>query len=197
VWAIHKTIDGPFWFGTAGGLNRYDPRTGEFKNYNENNGLRNASISCIAEDPDGALWITTSNGLARFDPNMETFFIYDKSDGLQGSDFNSNACFISPTTGDIYVGGMDGFTVFNPLGIVSNLTAPNVAITGFRVFNEPYAFDPQGNTPVKLNYNQNFISFEFAALDFHVPAKNTYAYMLDGFDNDWIQAYPEESIHFM
>jgi signal transduction histidine kinase len=188
VWAIHKTSDGLFWFGTAGGLNRYDPRTGEFKIYNENNGLRNASVSCIAEDPNGALWITTSNGLARFDTKTETFLIYDKSDGLQGSEFNSNACFISPTTGDIYVGGTNGFTMFNPLGIVSNTTPPNVVITGFRVFNELYAFDSQGNIPVKLNYNQNFISFDFAALDFHAPTKNTYAYMLDGFDNDWVQA---------
>jgi hypothetical protein len=116
----------------------------------------------------------------RFDPIAETFHLYDKSDGLQGDEFNSNACFLSPTTGDIYVGGSNGFTVFNPLRIISNTTPPNVVITDFRVFNEPYPFDPQGKTPIRLNYRQNFISIDFAALDFHAPAKNNYAYMLEG-----------------
>ena len=188
VWAIHRTSDGLLWFGTAGGLNRYNPKTGEFKVYGQDNGLRNASVSCIAEDSNGNLWVTTADGLARFDPKAETFLIYDRSNGLQGSEFNPNACFYSPRTGDIYVGGTDGFTVFNPLWIVRNATPPNVVITIFRVFNEPYPFDPQSKTPVKLNYTQNFISFSFAALDFHASAKNTYAYMLDGFDKDWVQA---------
>ena len=35
VWAIHQTADGLMWFGTQGGLNRYDPQTGEFKAYTE------------------------------------------------------------------------------------------------------------------------------------------------------------------
>ena len=188
VWAIYKATDGFLWFGTAGGLNRYDPKTGDFKTYNENNGLRSASISCIAGDAHGYLWITTANGLARFDPKTETFLTYDRSDGLQGSEFNSNACFISPTTGEMYVGGTEGFSVFNPLGMVANTTPPNVVITGFKVQNQPYPFDSRGKSPIKLNYNQNFISFDFAALDFQSSAKNTYAYKLEGFDKDWVQA---------
>jgi signal transduction histidine kinase/ligand-binding sensor domain-containing protein len=196
VWAIFKASDGVLWFGTAGGLNQYDPQTGGFKTYNENNGLRSASISCIAEDPKGYLWITTANGLARFDPKTETFLTYDKSDGLQGSEFNSNACLVSPTTGEMYVGGTDGFTVFNPLGLIGNTTPPNVVITDFMVLNAPYAFDSQGKTTIKLNYNQNFISFDFAALDFHAPAKNTYAYMLEGFDKNWVPAGTRHSASY-
>ncbi len=188
VWAIHASSAGLVWFGTADGLNRYDPRTGQFKLYNENNGMPNASISCIAEDPNGFLWITTAIGMVRFDPQAGTFLVYDKSDGLQGSDFNRNACYTSPTSGDIYVGGADGFSVFNPLEMSRNTTPPDVVITGLQVFDQPHPFDPQGRAPVRLDYTQNFISFDFAALDFHAPAGNTYAYRLDGFDKDWIQA---------
>jgi signal transduction histidine kinase/ligand-binding sensor domain-containing protein len=188
VWAIHRTSEGLLWFGTTNGLNRYNPKTGEFKVYDENDGLRDASVSCITEDPNGDLWITTADGLARFEPRAETFLTYDRSDGLQGSEFNPNTCFYSPRTGNIYVGGTDGFTVFNPLWIVRNTTPPKVVITDFSVFNEPIPFDPHGKTPVKLSYTQNYISFNFAALDFHASAKNTYAYMLEGFDKDWVQA---------
>ncbi|MFH1524330.1 MAG: two-component regulator propeller domain-containing protein [Chloroflexota bacterium] len=188
VGSIYKTSEGLFWFGTVGGLNRYDPRTGDFKIYNENNGFHSATILGIVEDPNGYLWITTANGLVRFDPAAETTRVYDQSDGLQGDEFNPNACFLSPTTGNIYIGGSNGFTVFNPLKIVSNTSPPTAIITDFRVFSEPYSFDPQGETPVKLNYRQNFISFDFASLDFHVPTKNSYAYMLEGFDDTWIRA---------
>ena len=188
AWTILRSSDGLLWFGTADGLNRYDPRTGEFKIYNENNGLRDASIACLAEDPHGYLWITTSNGLARFDPKSETFLVYDKSDGLQGSEFNRSACFYSPVTGELYVGGTGGFSVFNPLDVVRNTTPPAVVITGLRVFGQPTPFDPLGKTPIRLSYTQNFISLDFAALDFHAPASNTYAYRLDGFDKDWVQA---------
>ena len=34
--------------------------------------------------------------------------------------------------------------------------------------------------------NQNFLSFEFAALDFMDPAKNEYAYYMEGIEEDWI-----------
>ena len=196
VWTIHRASDGLLWFGTAGGLNRYDPRTGEFKLYDENSGLRNASVSCITEDPKGFLWITTANGLARFDPHAETFLVYDESDGLQGSDFNRSACLLSLKNGDIYAGGTDGFSVFNPLGIRRNTLAPAVVITDFNVFDQPYPFDPQGRAPIRLNYTQNFISIGFAALDFSASARNTYAYMLEGFDQDWVLAGTDHFIQY-
>jgi signal transduction histidine kinase/ligand-binding sensor domain-containing protein len=196
VWAIHKTADGLFWFGTAGGLNRYDPRTGKIKIYTEKSGLPSSSIQGIVEDSNGYLWITTSNGLARFAPSTETFRNFDKSDGLQGNEFKSTACFISPTTGEVYIGGTNGFTVFNPPRLNANITSPNAVITGFNVFGEPYPLDPQGKTTVNLNYNQDFISLEFAALDFHAPAKNTFTYMLEGFDPTWIQAGTRHSVSY-
>jgi serine phosphatase RsbU (regulator of sigma subunit) len=41
---------------------------------------------------------------------------------------------------------------------------------------------------VKLSYQDIVFSFEFAALDYTSPAKNQYAYKLEGFDADWINA---------
>ncbi|RPH61918.1 MAG: PAS domain S-box protein, partial [Chloroflexi bacterium] len=65
---------------------------------------------------------------------------------------------------------------------------PQVAITDFSIFNESQAFDPSAENPIRLNYDQNFISFEFAALDYHAPGLNQYAYKLEGFDKDWVRA---------
>ncbi len=188
VWAIHETADGAIWLGTQGGLNRFDPSTGDFKVYTEKNGLRNATILSILQDNNGILWLTTNNGLAKFDPQNEEFRIYDKSDGLQGNEFNSNAGYLSPTTGLMYIGGVSGFSVFNPLKLQDSSISPAVVITDFSIFNVPQYYDTTGLVPIQLNYTQNFISFEFAALDFQAPQKNHYAYMLEGFDKNWVDS---------
>ena len=41
---------------------------------------------------------------------------------------------------------------------------------------------------IELNYADNMISFDFAAMDFTQPEKNLYQYKLEGFDKEWIQS---------
>jgi hypothetical protein len=39
---------------------------------------------------------------------------------------------------------------------------------------------------ISLPFDQNSLSFEFAALHYANPKKNQYAHMLKGYDKDWI-----------
>src|SRR6266498_1796301 len=187
VWAIHEIADGSLWLGTQMGLNRFNLNSKTFSHYTEKDGLPNNVVLGILEDDSGNLWLTTNNGLAQFDPRAKTFITYDTSDGLQSNEFNSNA-FFRARSGVMYIGGINGFNLFNPVNIKPNPIAPQVAVTGFEVFNEPLDVDLSGREPINLSYKQDFISFEFAAFDFQAPQKNQYAYKLEGFDKDWIQA---------
>jgi signal transduction histidine kinase/ligand-binding sensor domain-containing protein/DNA-binding response OmpR family regulator/photosystem II stability/assembly factor-like uncharacterized protein len=47
---------------------------------------------------------------------------------------------------------------------------------------------------IELSYEENFLSFEFAALDYHSPQKNLYAYKMEGIDPDWV--YTDASRRF-
>ena len=47
-----------------------------------------------------------------------------------------------------------------------------------------------------LNYDQNNLSFEFAALDFTDPAQNRYRYRLVGLEADWIETGGIRFAHF-
>jgi signal transduction histidine kinase len=87
----------------------------------------------------------------------------------------------------MYIGGTNGFNAFHPEDVQPNTVPPPVAITRFQVFNETLVQDLSGKAPIRLSYQQDFIAFEFAALDFRAPQKNHYAYMLEGFDKSWIQ----------
>ena len=187
VWAITGDRSGNIWLGTQGGLDKLDANGNNIKMYREKDGLRNTTVMGVVQDAAGNLWLTTNNGLGRLDQSTEIFSFYDKSDGMQGNEFNSNA-LLKTRQGLIYAGGSHGFNVFNPAQIQPNPVPPQVAITGFKIFNTPAAVDLSGMLPLKLNYDQNFISFEFAALDFQAPGKNHYAYKLEGFDKDWVDA---------
>jgi PAS domain S-box-containing protein len=187
VWSIHESADGILWLGTQLGLNRLDPATKQFKHYTEKNGLSNNVVLGILEDEEGNLWLTTNNGLAKFDSQTELFKIFDASDGLQSNEFNSNAYYRS-LDGTMYVGGINGFNLFKPQEIKPNPVPPQVVVTRFDVFNQPLRVDLTGREPIRLSYKQDFISFEFTALDFQAPQKNQYAYKLEGFNEDWIQA---------
>lgn len=187
IWSIHKTADGALWLGTQMGLNRFEPVTQSFQHYTEKHGLPNNVVLGILEDDQANLWLTTNNGLAKFDPRAEVSTAYDAWDGLQSNEFNPNAYFRA-TDGTMYVGGINGFNRFDPEVIQPNRTAPRVAVTRIEVFNEPLAVDLSGRELIELSYQQDVISFEFAAFDFLAPQKNQYAYMLEGFDRDWIQS---------
>ncbi|MBK7871190.1 MAG: hypothetical protein IPJ74_11180 [Saprospiraceae bacterium] len=77
--SIIKDRDGFMWFGTSGGLNRFDGR--HFKIYlhePENpNSLPNNDVVGVTEDAEGILWLGTSGGLCRFDKHRQSFQLID------------------------------------------------------------------------------------------------------------------------
>ena len=190
IWSMVEQPDGTLWLGTSGGLNRYDPVARIFRHYREKDGLANDTALCILREDSGTLWISTNNGISRFDQPggaPVVFRTYQSSDGLQSNEFDSGSCLMT-RSGELYFGGVHGLSAFLPADIQANGAPPPLVITSFRIFNETYPIDQSGGTPIRLSYRQDFISFEFAALDFHAPQKNQYAYKLEGFDRDWVQA---------
>jgi signal transduction histidine kinase/CheY-like chemotaxis protein len=129
-------------------------------------------------------------GICRFNPRDGSAKNFDVADGLQGNEFNEGAHFKSPGTGMIYFGGINGFNSFYPEQIKVNTYIPPVVITAFKVFNDPVRFDKDISeiTDIRIPQEKNFISFEFAALNYRQTTKNQYRYQLVGFDKDWVNA---------
>ena len=63
VHAIAQTPDGTMWFGTDGGLAKYDGRRTQAIT---SEGMPHGRVLALRLDDDGALWIGTDNGAARF-----------------------------------------------------------------------------------------------------------------------------------
>ena len=187
ILSIYQDTRGRVWIGTGGGgLNLYHPETDTFSYYLERDGLPNGVVYGILEDAQGYLWLSTNFGLSRFDPDSETFRNFDAGDGLQSNEFNSGA-HAKGRNGELYFGGINGLTVFQPSSINVNPYLPPVTLTSLTQQDDPIATISSVETThnVVLKWPQNSLEFEFAALSYNQPRKNQYAYMLEGFDANW------------
>ncbi|MBF0475334.1 MAG: PAS domain S-box protein [Deltaproteobacteria bacterium] len=195
VMGIYEDKKGTLWIGTGMGLNKFDRTTGWFTHYFEKHGLSSDRIDSIVEDDHGNLWLGTNKGLSKFNPISETCLNYDVQDGLQGNIFYYQAV-AKARDGRLYFGGPQGFNAFYPEDIKNNPYIPPVVLTGFKISNEtarigdgyPLQRSITHAEKIVLSPDQSVFNFEFSALNYSAPHKNRYAYMLEGFDHDWISA---------
>jgi signal transduction histidine kinase/ligand-binding sensor domain-containing protein/DNA-binding response OmpR family regulator len=204
---IYKDKQDRIWVGTEDGLNLWDPQKRQFTIFNTENGLPDECIQSIQEDNIGNFWVSSLKGIAKVNLESNGKFKsrnFDKKDGLPSSFFHSN----SGTSWQnwLFFGSNNGISLFSPAEIQDNTIPPLVALVDFKLFNQSLVTNEQhknsdvlsqsiGENPtITLQYNQNVISLEFAALHFVEPNKNSFAYRLLGFNDNWIYVSAKERI---
>jgi hypothetical protein len=77
---------------------------------------------------------------------------------------------------------------FFPAEVEDNQNIPPIFITSFKKLNKTFELEkPIAEIKeIELSYKDNYFSFEFVALNYINTEKNQYAYMLEGFKNNWI-----------
>ncbi len=186
ITALYEDRQGDIWIGTNSYVNRFSKKNGSFSYYSADQSLPSNLVYSILEDRNHFLWFATGNGLCRFDPAIDKFRTYTVEDGLQSPEFNMGASFRS-RGGELFFGGMNGFNSFYPDSLSDNPHVPVIAITSAYKLSKgarEYLNLEKGGTVI-LKYNENTFTVEFAALEFTNPAKNRYAYRLEGVDDDW------------
>ena len=186
VETIYQDSAGDLWIGTNNGLNKFDQETNSFSHFYVPDGLPHNYVMGILEDSEGGLWLSTLGGLSRFDPRTETFTNYFHSDGLQGNTFWRNS-YYKDKDGTLYFGGVNGFNAFVPGLVEKNPYLPPIIITSIGLFNQPTFLNVQNGDRIELSYQENFLSFDFASLDYTDPTNNQFAYQLEGIDSEWVE----------
>ncbi|MCP9235832.1 two-component regulator propeller domain-containing protein [Lewinella sp. JB7] len=208
VLPLFEASNGSIWVGTfGGGLNRYVPasegRADHFEHVDERDGLRSGVIKAILEDGDGQLWFSSNMGITRYTPPTGDLVHFDYSDGLQSNEFQELAA-VRQQDGTLIFGGVNGLNLFDPAIIKANTVPAKPIITELNIGNETVGIMDTVNGRVvleqsishtdrlDLTYRQNSISFKFAGLHFASPGKNSFAYRLRGFDDDWIHTNADQ-----
>ena len=205
IYALTEDSKKNIWIGTAGGgVNIYDPVSETFSQLSQKDGLPGNDVYGILEDNSGLIWMSTENGITAYSPKTKSFRNFDYMDGLQGNQFNPGAAFKSKN-GELYFGGSNGFTRFNPGTLKENPIPPKTYITGLEINNQ-VVNHISAPTLIKkslltldnldLKYNQNSLRLEFVANNFLLPQKNWFKYRLIGYNSSWIEVKKDNKAIF-
>ncbi len=183
---IYDDNKGNLWLGTKKGLNKFAKKTRDFTKYFDHHGLANDYIYGILPGENGNIWMSTNKGLSRFSERDSSFTNYFANDGLQDNEFNQGSYYKSKS-GELFFGGVNGINSFYPSKIIENQNIPSIVITSFKKFGKEAKLDSNiiNKNIIYLSYKDNFLEFEFGALDYVLPSKNLYSYKLEGFDDEW------------
>lgn len=195
---------GRIWvISSPGGLDEYIDG-GKFKRYQFDDTWPE-SMKGIACDGKGTLWISSNNGVFAFNPKEKTRKKYDAADGLQRDAFSEKTIVLA-NTGELFIGGQHGFSMFHPDSLRPIHTKQNFYFSDVYIFNKIQTPGPEDESPIDqvlnftnqltLTHEQSFFSIEFSALDLYSPTKTQYAYKLENFHNEWIPLNKERKVSF-
>ncbi len=140
-----------------------------------------------------AMWVATNQGLCQINRKSLRTRTYTREDGLMADEFNRFHALALPD-GRIFLGGMEGITAFDSKQPNEDRYRPPVYVTGISINNAP--LEPRlsaGELPVAgmqgldLAHWQNFVTIEFAAMQYNRSDKIRYRYQLEGVDERWIE----------
>ncbi|MBO9202928.1 MULTISPECIES: hybrid sensor histidine kinase/response regulator transcription factor [Niastella] len=190
---LHDDNNGNVWVGTdGGGLHRINRQTKQVTVYDKAKGINANVIYSVLEDDEGQLWVSTNDGIYSLHMSTGKVKHFTHKDNLQSRQFNYKAGY-KAFDGNLLMGGVKGFNMFNPLAIGKDTQNNKVIITAFQLFNKEVPVSTDGPLQQSINYtgkvslshDQSVFSFEFAGVNFSTPEKVRYAYKMEGFDTGW------------
>jgi ligand-binding sensor domain-containing protein/anti-sigma regulatory factor (Ser/Thr protein kinase) len=196
--------DNYVWAGTHGsGLYRLNKQTGEYKQFTTGDGLPNDVIYGIMSDEHGNLWIGTNNGLCMFNPRTFGTRSFTSDHGLPDNEFNRYS-YSKDTAGNMYWSNVGGYVRFHPGDFYKDTMPSRVVINKLVLNNEEVLYkETKGKkrddgfvlpAPIEfcdelvVPHGINMFTLGFAVLDLSIPSMNQYKYILEGFNEDWVEA---------
>ena len=209
---IYHDSRGMTWFGTHNGLNVLEPDQKKMRKIEaEAGGISNNIITYIQEDQNRDIWFSTTNGLNKVTVvREETGYQYiintfNSNDGLMDDEYNACSGF-KAWDGTLYFGGMNGFSAFLPENIVYNNSDNTPLFTSLKVFysnitpkatyhgRELLSHNLNDIREIKLKHNENYVTLEFAGLNYVNPSKTYYKYKMEGVDPQWQEVKSSEGL---
>lgn len=202
VWGIHEDAEGVIWLATRGGINRFKNDT--WKHFTTKNGLFNDIIFRLIEDSNGYFWMTSMKGISRVrKADLNAFAdgkidriscrAFGTEDGMKSSDCNGG----SPggwltMKGELWVPTAEGIAVVHPDYVRENPLQPTVIIES--VIADSTALNL--NQPSKLSERTEKFEFRYTATSLLIPGRVRFKYMLEGYDNNWIDAASRRTAYY-
>jgi len=211
--SILEDSKGNIWIGGFSGIDIINPANDSITTLKTSEGLADNGIYTLNERY-GKIYAGTTNGLSIINPTVDeknklTVSITNlgKAQGLGALDFAQNSAMF--TKGGQYWAGVETLVllVMDSVRLDTTRGSPQVAAVNF--FDKRHDFRNRASLPADdyliqnnvqwdsvettfympynlvVPYNQNYVSFNYSAMQLSYPDKIRYRYMLEGIDKTW------------
>jgi ligand-binding sensor domain-containing protein len=204
IFNIYEDSGGSLWLGTDNFLYRYNQNEDRFISFFDPlDEINSLGIMGIIEDNSKDLWLKSESAIIKLNPVTKETFIYGSRFGIRPNSMVFFGGMYKNKQGQLYIGYDNGIYTFFPeeLAVKTDL---KIIITDLFINTLP-VLSGKGSPiqkPVEeigdleLEYNQNNIAFNFAAIDFRKPEATRYFTMLENYDNTWREAKVEKSSYY-
>lgn len=195
--------DSILYFGSSAGAGILDCHDGAnpslLRVLTRRDGMVNDMVHSILPDGNGNVWISTNKGLVRF--NLQSDVVHNIT-GLNGDirEFCDNSGYLSPHNGDIVFGALNGIVwVSSEKGAAKHGALPplfyfnSLIINGLKRDIGDYI---SSSGELDLSSSKNSISLSFAALDYINGDDINYYYLLEGYNDQWVNLGTEPTVTF-
>ncbi|MGN1262981.1 MAG: two-component regulator propeller domain-containing protein, partial [Prevotella sp.] len=192
---------GVIWIGTNGGglsctKGKDNGGNWEFETFDSRDGLPSEEIKSITFDQQGNVWFATDHMLCSFNTEKRILSTFSILDGVDDTICSEGAAILLPD-GNIVFGTLDGFyyvdkkKLTNSSGSMLKLKITDFFIDGKLTsprYSDSIPYYVPDSKSVELPSRKSGFAFRFASLNYQLQHRVHYQYMLEGYDNGWINA---------
>ena len=196
IYSIHFTRSGEGYLGTYGGglvhvIPTDDGSNYRFHSYTLRDGMESDIVYAIQEDSHGDLWMAGETGLTHYYIKENRFDRFG-SYAIGFPVMFSEGTFVRLPSGRLAMPAYTGLFTFDPEKVKKRDYVPPMVIAGFHLEEDParnssdaLSTEPDYIDHLKLKPDQRTFTIYYAAVETCNPQGVSYAYMLEGFDDDW------------
>ena len=201
---MHEDETGVMWLATYGnGLIRYED--GKAITLGQKDGLFTDINYAVTADRLGRLWMPCDKGIygvGRDDINRYLageidripYVMYGSQNGFPGTECNggSQPSVLTDTDGQIWFATNGGAIQFDPAHVRPDSVAPSVVVESVVVART----EIRGEDLLRIKPGRRDLEIGYTGLSFRNPQGVRFRYILDGFDDDWVEAGSRRTAYY-
>ena len=198
---IERDSQGMMWVGSNGGglahtIGQDSKGCWLFEHFSAKDGLPSEEIKSITFDSRGNVWFATDHNISSFDMGKRIFATYSSLEGVDET-VCSEASAAALSNGNLVFGTINGYYYVDHSKLVTPTGSMlKLRITDFWVDDEIqsprltslYDYYVPDSKKVELPAHDSRIAFRFVSLNYQLQHRVHYQYILEGVDDDWINA---------
>ncbi|MTV39820.1 hybrid sensor histidine kinase/response regulator [Duganella radicis] len=153
-------------------------------------GLPSLTVAALQPDSAGRMWLSSTDGLATVDTNTLKAHILDRAAGLVFQPYIVGAAGRTAQD-DLVFGTSGGYVVVRPELPHPWRYQPPLVVSSVRLDRQMVAAAPllaPDAHALEIPPGTRKVEVEVAALDYSASHRNRYAFRLEGYDKDWVEA---------